>query len=100
MNSPRYFLFSIFPLLRGGDAAPYKVKCLATLIRARRGRSDTLSQQAANLPRPAEFNVALQFLDRRGHPSSKEGKMFGDWILHVPPAAPAASHFVATHLKN
>jgi hypothetical protein len=31
-------------------------------------------QQWSDLPGRAESEVALHFLDRRGHPSSKEGK--------------------------
>jgi len=37
------------------------------------GEVRTLLQQWFDLPGHAEFKVALHLLDRRGHPSSKEG---------------------------
>jgi multidrug efflux system outer membrane protein len=49
-------------------------KCHATLNRAQRGRSYVWLQQAFDLPGRAEFKVTSHLLDRRGHPSSKEGK--------------------------
>jgi len=50
-------------------------KCHATLNRAQRGRSYV--QNRFDLPGRAEFKVTSHLLDRRGHPSSKEGKNFG-----------------------
>jgi len=49
-------------------------KCHVTLVRAQRGRSYTSRHEASDLPGRAESAVALHLFDRRGHPSSKEGK--------------------------
>ena len=40
---------------------------------ARPGRSNRSGKHVSNLPRHADFKVALHLLDRRGAPSSKEG---------------------------
>jgi hypothetical protein len=61
-----------FPSFEEGALRPAN-KCHATLNRAQRGRSYALLQ-AFDLPGRAESKVALHLLDRRGHPSSKEGK--------------------------
>jgi len=37
------------------------------------GEVKPLLQQVSDLPRPADFKVALHLLDQRGAPSSKEG---------------------------
>ena len=61
------------PLLRGGDAAPFK-QMSRYLKQGAAGEVGTLMQRWFDLPGRAEFKVALHLLDRRGHPSSKEGK--------------------------
>src|SRR5262249_14517663 len=64
---------NVFPLLRGGVAAPIK-HCNATLDSARPGRSNASRYKASDLPRRALIKVARQFVYGRSDPSSKEGK--------------------------
>ena len=61
-----------YPLLEGGVAAPIK-KCNATLELGAAGEVKRLLQQAIDLPRHAEAQVALHLFDRRVDPSFKEG---------------------------
>ena len=50
-------------------------RCHATLISARRGRSDIAlpTTELSDLPGRAESKVTMHLFDRRSHPSSKEG---------------------------
>jgi hypothetical protein len=67
------FAPGIFPSFEEGSLRPPS-KCHGTLNRAQQGRSYVFSQQAFDLPCRAEIKVTRHLLDRRGHPSSKEGE--------------------------
>ena len=69
-NAKREFGFPSFE--EGGCARP--TQCHATLNRAQPGRSDDRVQICSDLPGRAEAKVTRHLLDRRGRPSSKEGK--------------------------
>jgi coenzyme PQQ precursor peptide PqqA len=61
----------MFPLLRGGVAAPYQ----ENVMLPETGRSGEIRYtHKSGLPRHAEAKVALHLFDRRGDPSSKEGE--------------------------
>jgi hypothetical protein len=66
--------------LRGGGAAPYKQMSRYLKV----GHSGEIIRLVApsDFPGRAEFKVAWHLLDRRGHPSSKEGK--NTWFKLIP----------------
>jgi hypothetical protein len=68
MNSSR----TNFPSFEEGSLRPSR-KMSRYLCQGAAGEVRTLLQQGFDLPGRAEFKVALHLLDRRGHPSSKEG---------------------------
>src|SRR5262249_56809952 len=62
----------LFPSFEEGTLRPLN-KCLATLNGAQRGRSEPCCNSGLTSPAAPNLKVALQLLDRRGHPCSKEG---------------------------
>src|SRR5215510_2774770 len=69
--------YPIFPSFEEGSLRPKK-KCHATLNKGAAGQVRNLFQDRFDLPGRADFKVARHLLDRRGHPSSKEGQC-GSW---------------------
>ena len=80
LNGGRSLHKAFFPLLRGGAAAPIK-ECNATEQKS--VQPGEVLRAGRRPPRRADIlAVALCFLNRRGNPSSKEGKTLS---LHVCP---------------
>jgi len=73
---------AIFPSFEEGSLRPFN-KRHATLKQGAAGEVIRLFlQQAFDLPGRAEFKVTSHLLYRRGHPSSKEGKMARLQFIH------------------
>jgi hypothetical protein len=73
---------ALFPSFEEESLSPIS-KMSRYLKQGAAGEVRTLLQQWFDLPGRAESKVALHLLDRRGHPSSKEGnRTFQDFSIH------------------